>query len=67
MHRMKKAGGGWVSGPCLIPHQHQVGKAGQGLAKLVLAWLLPPEIPFPLAQLVRGSMLVGQGHNHIQT
>lgn len=49
MHRMKKAGGGWVSGPCLIPHQHQVGKAGQGLAKLVLAWLLPPEIPFPLA------------------
>lgn len=45
MHRMKKVGGG-VSGPCLIPHQHQVGKAGQGLAKLVLAWLLPPRDPF---------------------
>lgn len=44
MHRMKKVGGG-VSGPCLIPHQHQVGKAGQGLAKLVLAWLLPPPPP----------------------
>lgn len=35
MQRIKEDGGGWVSGPCLIPHQYQVGKAGQEFSNLV--------------------------------
>lgn len=38
---MKEAGVGWVSGPRLIPHQYQVGKAGQEFSGLVCLGLIP--------------------------